>query len=300
MSSEITANPSASERRQALRVALADSRPLVLPGVSDAAGAMLVERGGFRACYATGAGIANAQFGLPDIGLVSQTEVLTQVGRIAEATALPLIVDADTGYGGVPSVIRTVQLLVHAGAAGLQLEDQVMPKKCGHFNDKSIIPCAEMVSKIRAAVDARHDPDFLIIARTDSRAIDGFEAAVERANRYAEAGADVTFLEAPTSLEEIQRIPASIACPQIINIVIGGKTPAPDLSQLREWGFGMVLYANAALQGALMGSKLALQALQREGQLLESSGLVATFEERQRYVDKDRFDALNQKYGDSF
>jgi 2-methylisocitrate lyase-like PEP mutase family enzyme len=283
-----------------LRQKLNDRRGLLVPGAANALTARLIAGLGFEAVYLSGAGLTNTFYGIPDLGFMSLQDIAQHTAAIRDAVNLPLIVDADTGFGNALNVYHSVKVLERSGANAIQLEDQVMPKKCGHFNDKSIIPCAEMVSKIRAAVDARHDPDFLIIARTDSRAIDGFEAAVERANRYAEAGADVTFLEAPTSLEEIQIIPASIACPQIINIVIGGKTPAPDLSQLREWGFGMVLYANAALQGALMGSKLALQALQREGQLLESSGLVATFEERQRYVDKDRFDALNQKYGDSF
>ena len=282
MSSEITANPSASERRQALRVALADSRPLVLPGVSDAAGAMLVERGGFRACYATGAGIANAQFGLPDIGLVSQTEVLTQVGRIAEATALPLIVDADTGYGGVPSVIRTVQLLEHAGAAGLQLEDQVMPKRCGHFDGHQLVEMSDMQAKIAAAGAARSDEALVIVARTDARGVFGLDEALRRGHGYLEAGADALFIEAPRSDDEMARIGREFAgVPLVANVVEGGKTPPLSVSELHDLGFTVILFANFLMRAMLRAGQDALAHLADAGETASYADRLLSWEDRQ-------------------
>ncbi|MGE5778860.1 MAG: isocitrate lyase/PEP mutase family protein, partial [Hyphomicrobiales bacterium] len=214
---------SRSPRRE-LRDILVPGAALLLPGVANALAARVVADQGFAAAYVTGAGIANTFFGVPDIGLVTVSELAAHVAAIREAFAGPLVVDADTGFGNAVNVVRTVQLLERAGADALQIEDQVFPKRCGHFAGKEVIPAAEMVAKIKAAVDTRHDPDLLIIARTDAIAPEGFAAALERAAAYREAGADVTFVEAPTSMEEIAEIPRRLPWPQLINIVIGGGT----------------------------------------------------------------------------
>jgi 2-methylisocitrate lyase-like PEP mutase family enzyme len=193
-------------------------------------------------------------------------------------------------------VVRTVREFERAGANAIQLEDQASPKKCGHFEGKALVPLQEMAGKVRAAVDARLHPDFLVIARTDAASVEGIDAAIARAVAYAEAGADLTFVEAPESLEALRRIPREIACPQLVNVVIGGKTPTLPASEFATMGFGLVLYANAALQGAVHGMQQALQALQQDGRLDESSGLVATFAERQALVRKSAFDELERRY----
>src|SRR6266436_5967334 len=198
---------------------------VLLPGVANALAARVVADQGFAAAYVTGAGIANTFLGVPDIGLVSVTELAEHVAAIREAFPGALVVDADTGFGNAVNLIRTVQLLERAGADALQIEDQVFPKRCGHFSGKHVIPAAEMVSKVKAAVDTRRDGDLLIIARTDAIAPEGYEAAIARAVAYREAGADVTFVEAPTSMEQMAEIPRRLPWPQILNIVMGGRTP---------------------------------------------------------------------------
>jgi 2-methylisocitrate lyase-like PEP mutase family enzyme len=227
------------------------------------------------------------------------TEVANTVAAIADAVNLPLIVDADTGFGNAVNTLRTVRLLERAGACAIQLEDQVFPKKCGHFNGKDVIPPDEMVQKVKAAVDARVDQDLMIIARTDARAIEGLDAALDRARAYIEAGADMTFVEAPRSFEELQRIGSELSVPQVANIVFGGKTPDPGRKVLAENGFSIVLYANAALQAALRASTEVLTALRDEGNLDSVSGLLAGFEERQRSVNKDLWDGFEAKYKQS-
>jgi 2-methylisocitrate lyase-like PEP mutase family enzyme len=213
-----------------------------------------------------------------------------------EAVELPIIVDADTGFGNPLNVRHTVRVLEQAGANAIQIEDQIFPKRCGHFSGKQIIPAGEMMAKIRAAADARRDQDFLIVARTDARAEHGFDAAIERAAKWIEAGADVTFVEAPESIEEIKRIPTLLRVPQIINLVPGGKTPIVDRAALASMGFAIVLYANAALQGAIAGMQASLSELKERGFLDESSGKIASFAERQNLVQKPLFDELDRKY----
>jgi 2-methylisocitrate lyase-like PEP mutase family enzyme len=240
--------------------------------------------------------LTNTFYGLPDLGFINLSDLSAHTSAIKDAVDLPLIVDADTGFGNALNVRQTIKVLERAGANAVQLEDQSSPKRCGHFNDKSVITAAEMVGKVSAALDARLSSEFLIIARTDACASEGIEAALERAERYIEAGADVTFVEAPHNLEQIALIARRLSAPQIINIVIGGKTPTVEHHVLKEMGYAMVLYANAALQGAITGMHNALSSLRRDGHLLESSGLVATFEERQHLVQKTLMDELEKKY----
>jgi 2-methylisocitrate lyase-like PEP mutase family enzyme len=283
---------------QRLRQAISDRRALLVPGAANALTARIIEDLGFEAIYLTGAGLANTQLGVPDIGLVSLTEVARATAAIAGATTLPLVVDADTGFGNAINVAHTVRTLERAGAAAIQLEDQSFPKRCGHFAGKELIPAAEMVGKIKAAVDARSSPDCLIVARTDARAVEGLEAAIARADSYAEAGADATFVEAPESLAELAEIPRRLGMPQVANMVVGGKTPLATRDELAAMGFGLVLYANAALQASVLAMQEVLRALRRDGSLVTVSSRLADFAERQRLVGKAEWDALEARFAD--
>src|SRR5262249_50564083 len=203
------------------------------------------------------------------------------------------IVDADTGFGNAINVTHTVRILEQAGASAIQIEDQHAPKRCGHFDGKELISTEEMVGKLRAAVDTRQH-DLVVIARTDACAVEGFEAAIERASRYIEAGADVTFVEAPETLEDLRAVPRRLKAPQLINMVLGGKTPIIDGKAAAEMGFSLVLYANAALQGAVHGMQTTLSALKEKGVLDESA--VTSFAERQRLVGKPELDQMETRY----
>jgi 2-methylisocitrate lyase-like PEP mutase family enzyme len=283
-------------RTTRLKVLLASRSAAILPGTPNALFARVIAAHGFPAVYVTGAGIANMSLGAPDLGLVTLTELAEHVAAIADAVEVPVLVDADTGFGNALNVARTVRLLQRAGAAGIQLEDQVFPKKCGHFAGKQVIARGEMVGKIKAAVDARTDADLQIVARTDARAIEGLDAAIARAQAFVEAGADVTFVEAPVDAAELQRIAREIAVPQIANIVFGGLTPALSQAELAQLGFGGVLYANAALQAALKSVNDVMAVLKHDGSLAQVTDRLAGFEERQQAVAKADYDALEQRY----
>jgi 2-methylisocitrate lyase-like PEP mutase family enzyme len=279
-----------------LKTAMQARRAMIVPGAANALFARIIEDMGFAAIYVTGAGVANMKLGLPDLGLSTVTELAQTTSEIADATSLPLIVDIDTGFGNPLNVVRTVRLLERAGAAALQIEDQVFPKRCGHFTGKEVIPVSEMTDKIKAAVDSRRDHDLQIIARTDARAIEGLDAAIARAAAYAEAGADATFVEAPTSHEELARIPAALSVPQFANIVHGGRTPDPGQARLAEMGFSVALYANAVLQAAVHGAVTALGILREDGSLARGAGGLAGFDERQRLVGKADWDRIEARY----
>ena len=289
-----TSTPGALLRRH-----LNERRALLVPGAANALAARVVESLGFEAVYLSGAGLTNSHYGIPDLGFMTLNDVAQHTAAMRDAVALPLLVDADTGFGNALNVRQTVRVLERAGADAIQLEDQISPKRCGHFEGKAVVERAEMVGKIKAAVDARHSADLLIIARTDARAVQGLDEAIERAAAYAEAGADVTFVEAPRSADELRRIAAELPCPQVVNIVIGGQTPMRPAAEFAALGFAMVLYANASLQGALRGMLDALGELKRSGALAEDPSLVATFAERQALVDKPLFDALAARYAAS-
>ncbi len=277
--------------------ALANARRGVLvPGAFNALSARVIEDLGFEAIYVTGAGVTNMWFGLPDQGFMGLHEMAEHTARIRDAVNLPLIVDADTGFGNALNVRHAVRVLERAGADCIQLEDQVAPKRCGHFSGKEVIATEEAVAKIKAAVDARHDENLLILARTDACAVHGFEAALERAQLFSEAGADILFVEAVTTEAEIRSLPQRLAAPQLMNMVIGGKTPIFGTDELGALGYGLVLYANAALQGAVAGMQKALGTLQQTRRLDEDPALVVPFAERQRLVRKPEMDALEQRY----
>lgn len=283
-----------SRAAEVLRERVSTGRQLVVPGAANALAARVIEDTGFDAIYVTGAGIANTFLGSPDIGLVSLSELRDHVEAIADAVQLPLIVDADTGFGNPLNVARTIRVLERAGAAAIQLEDQVSPKKCGHFTGKGVIPTGEMVQKIHAAVDARTDESLCIIARTDARVVEGMDLALERAAAYQEAGADILFVEAPRSLEELHAIPQRVPGRHVANIVEGGLTPLLPASELTD--FSIVLFANIALQAAVKGMQSVLGDVLRTGSLAGTAERVAPWSERQRLVRKDVFDALEEKY----
>lgn len=282
--------------KQQLKALAAAKRGVIVPGAFNALSAKVIADLGYEAIYITGAGVTNMWFGMPDQGFMGLAEIADHTARIRDAVDLPLLVDADTGFGNATNVYHTVRTLERAGADCIQLEDQVAPKRCGHFNGKDVISTEEAVSKIKAAVDARRDSDLLIMARTDAAAVHGFEAAVERAQKFAEAGADILFVEAVTTEAEIRALPQRLATPQLMNMVIGGKTPIFNATQLGELGFGLVLYANAALQGAVMGMQKTLTVLRDEKEVREDSGLVTPFAERQRLVGKPEWDALEKRF----
>ena len=268
----------------------------LVPGAPNALFARIIEDLGFEAIYVTGAGIANMQLGAPDIGLTTLTEIAYNVTCIAEAVQIPLIVDADTGFGNTQNCYRSIRLLERSGASAIQLEDQVFPKKCGHFSNKAIVPTVEMVNKIKAAVDARLDPEVKIIARTDARGISDINEALDRAAAFVEAGADATFVEAPKNLAELRAIPSSIQAPQVANMVFGGLTPEPGREALASMGYSIVLYANAALQTAIHAVEITLSSLRDTGSLAECSDLLASFDKRQTVVQKEKWDEFERKH----
>ena len=272
----------------------AERRATLVPGAFNALSARVIADLGYEAVYVTGAGVTNGLLGVPDIGLITVTELAGTVAAIRDAVDLPLIVDADTGFGNAVNTVRTVRTLERAGADAIQIEDQVFPKKCGHFAGKDVVGVGEIVSKIKAAVDTRDR--LLVVARTDARAIHGLDDAIERAQRFVEAGADAVFIEAPRTPDELRRIAREVDAPHFANMVIGGLTPVLPRSELEEYGFSVVLYANAALQAALTGMQAVLTRLKEEGKLDEAGGMMATFAERQRIVGKPHFDALERKY----
>jgi 2-methylisocitrate lyase-like PEP mutase family enzyme len=282
--------------RQQLRKLAEARRGVLVLGAFNALSAKLIEDLGFEALYITGAGVTNMWFGLPDQGFMGLHEIAEHTARIRDAVALPLIVDADTGFGNALNVRHTVRTLERAGADCIQFEDQVAPKRCGHFSGKEVISTEEAVSKIKAAADARQDADLLIMARTDAAATHGFEAAVERAQKFSEAGADILFVEAVTTADEIRALPRRLQKPQLMNMVIGGRTPILSAEELGGLGYGIVLYANAALQGAVAGMQKALTVLRDTRRLDEDPALVVPFAERQRLVGKPEWDVLERRY----
>lgn len=282
--------------RASLARAQASKKALTLPGAYDALSARLIQAEGFSAVYLTGAGLANSMLGVPDIGLVTVTELRDHVARVAETVDIPLVVDGDTGFGNAVNTYRTVRLLERAGASAIQLEDQVFPKKCGHFAGKAVISGDEMAQKIHAAVDARQNDETVIIARTDARAVSTLEEAFERAELYREAGADVLFVEAPESVDELRAIGARFDVPLVANMVEGGKTPLCTVDELSEMGFSAVLFANAALRVSQRAISEMLKELHTTGSTNGRLDVMATWEERQSMVGKPFFDMLENKY----
>jgi methylisocitrate lyase len=267
------------------------SRKIVqMPGAFNALTARAIEKTGFEAVYVSGAGLANAVYGLPDVGLVSMTEAVTHAHNICSAITLPVVVDGDTGFGEAINAARTVQEMEAAGVSGIHFEDQILPKKCGHLDGKELISATAMGEKIRAAVAARSDPDFLIIARTDARGVTSFDDAVDRANRYLDAGADAIFPEAMTSAEELGRFAEKINAPLLANMTEFGKTPLLGIAELERLGFRMVIYPQTALRVAFHAIVEMLDGLRRNGDQRE---WLAKMQTRQQLYDLLDYDGLN-------
>lgn len=279
-----------------LKSILARREAVLMPGTANALFANVIESLGYECAYLSGAGVTNMYLGAPDVGLVTMSEMADHIAAITDAIDIPLLVDGDTGFGNAINVGRTVRSYERAGAAGIQIEDQVFPKKCGHFAGKGVIPTEEMLQKIRAAADARQDGDFQIIARTDALALNGIDAALERAHRFIEAGADVTFVEAPETSADVARIARELPVPQIFNYVFGGKTPPLPHGDLRDMRFGAALFANAALQAALQSVTEVLGSLKEHGSLEQVRDRLASFEDRQKAVRKEEHDAQEKRY----
>jgi len=261
--------------------------PVMLPGVPNAAMARQAERVGFEAVYVSGAGLANATAGVPDIGLLTLTEVVRLAGYIAKAVKIPAIVDADTGFGGSENVARTIHELEAAGLAGCHIEDQEFPKRCGHLAGKSLIDVEEMTERINAAVAARRDPDFMIIARTDARAVEDFDRTVNRAQRYIEAGADAIFPEALQSEEEFRDFASEIDVPLLANMTEFGKSPLLSFQDLAKFGYRMVIFPQSAFRVSMKASEKFLHALKVSGTQKEWMNEMQTREELYKLLDYD-------------
>jgi 2-methylisocitrate lyase-like PEP mutase family enzyme len=281
--------------RQQLRTLIQDASYCVVPGAYDPLTARLVELAGFDAVYLTGGGFSRAN-GYPDLGLLTMTEIVQFVSRTVDTVGIPVIADMDTGYGNALNVVRAVREYEKAGVAGFHLEDQVSPKKCGHYEGKQLIEVPEMVAKIRAAADTRRDPSMVIIARTDARAVEGLEAAIDRMNAYLEAGADVGFVEAPESVEELQAIPARLIKPALANIFEGGKTPAIPARTLEAMGFSIGIYPSQTHRAAIRAAQEVLAVLKRDGDTAAIEHRLATFADREESVGAANWSALERAY----
>jgi len=277
----------------ALRQLVSGGETVVAPGVYDGLSARLAGRAGFPAVYATGGGIARSM-GYPDLGLLGMTEIAERLLPIVEHAGVPVIADADTGYGNALNVHRMVRAFARAGVAALHLEDQTFPKRCGHLDDKGVVPAAEMAQKLRAARDASPDPDLVLIARTDALAVEGLDAAIDRAHAYAEAGADVIFVEAPESLAQIEAIARRVPQPKLINMFQGGKTPLVPLARLAELGYRVVIIPSDLQRAAIHAMETVLLAIRRDGNSASVASAMASFAGREEivetraYLDRDR------------
>jgi len=279
-----------------LRTLLGAGDVIVAPGVWDGLSSRLVARAGFSAVYATGGGIARSM-GYPDLGLLSLSEIVDRLANIVEHAGVPVIADADTGYGNALNTQRAVREFERAGVAALHLEDQTFPKRCGHYDDKSVISASEMAQKLRAARAATGDADLVLIARTDALAIEGLDAAIARAHVYAAAGADVIFVEAPVSIEQIETIAHRVPQPKLINMFQGGKTPLVPVARLKALGYQIVIIPSDMQRAAIRAMDDVLAALARDGSCATLADRMATFKEREDVVDTAGWLARAAKYG---
>jgi 2-methylisocitrate lyase-like PEP mutase family enzyme len=281
--------------RQMMRALIARRGYTMVPGAYDTLTARLVEQAGFAAVYLTGGGYSRAN-GYPDLGLLTLSENVRFIGLTVEAVGIPVIADADTGYGNAINVIRTVREYEKSGVAAFHIEDQVSPKKCGHYEGKEVISTLEMVGKIHAAVDTRQDTDLVVIARSDARAVEGLQAAIDRVNAYLEAGADVGFVEAPQDVEELRVVGRQVKGPALVNVFEGGKTPMLPASKLEAMGFRLGIYPSQTHRAAIRAAQRVLAALKENGDTSRIEGELATFQEREDAVGTDRWRALEEKY----
>jgi 2-methylisocitrate lyase-like PEP mutase family enzyme len=278
-----------------LRQLLASGRTVVAPGVFDGLSARLTEQAGFAAVYASGGAIARSA-GIPDLGLLSLSEIVARLETIVDAISIPVIADADTGYGNALNVQRAVRAFQRTGVAALHLEDQTFPKKCGHYEDKGLVPVGEMAQKLKAARDALSDQDFIVIARTDAIAVEGFAAALDRAGAYGEAGADVIFVEAPTTEEEITAVARRFPGWKLINMFQGGKTPLLPVARLEALGYNIVIIPSDLQRAAIKAMQRALECIARDGSTAAITADMASFKERETVIDTEGYIARDKRY----
>ncbi|HSD05297.1 MAG TPA: isocitrate lyase/PEP mutase family protein [Nitrosopumilaceae archaeon] len=272
------------------------SKPLVVPGVYDAIGAKIAQKAGFEAMFQTGYGTSATLLGMPDYGFIGSTETIENARRICQAVSVPVIVDADTGYGNPLSVWKIVRELESAGASGIFLEDQKWPKRCGHMSGKEVIPKEEYAEKLHAALDARKSKDFIIVARTDARATEGLDAAIERGLRYEKIGADAVFIEAPRSIAEMKKIGRSIDAPLVANMIEGGATPILPAKVLHKIGFKLILYPLSVLFANAFASLQILRELKKTGTTVKFKKNLVEFEQFNDIVDLSKFRKMENKY----
>ena len=272
------------------------SKPLVIPGVYDAIGAKIVEKIGFEAMFQTGYGTSATLLGMPDYGFIGSTETIDNARRICHAVSVPVIVDADTGYGNALSVNKLVRELETAGASGIFLEDQKWPKRCGHMKGKEVIPKDEYAEKLQAALDARSNKDFIIVARTDARATEGLEKAIERGLFYKKIGADAIFIEAPKTIQEMQKIGNSINAPLVANMIEGGATPISSKSKLHSMGFKIILYPLSVLFSNTFATFQTLKELKKFGITKKSKKKMVNFDQFNEIVELSKYTKLEKRY----
>lgn len=282
--------------RRVLRNLLAQPGLVVAPGVYDGLSARIVEDAGFLAAYMSGGAVARSK-GIPDLGLLSLTEVVSRAAEIVDAVDIPVIADADTGYGGNLNVARTISEFERSGVAGIHIEDQTLPKRCGHYDGgQSVVDVPTMLGRLRAALDARSDPDFVIIARTDARAVTTLPDAIARAQAYADAGADAVFVEAPQSVEEIRTIAREVASPLVINMFAGGKTPLLPAQELQDLGYRLMIVPSDLQRAAIHGMSAVARTLQKDGTSASFAHRMVSFTDRESIVRYDEYATLADKY----
>jgi len=272
------------------------SKPLVIPGVYDAIGAKIVEKVGFEAMFQTGYGTSATLFGMPDYGFIGSTETVDNARRICRAVSVPVIVDADTGYGNALSVWKLVQELENAGASGIFLEDQRWPKRCGHMQGKEVVPIDEYAEKLQAALDARSNKNFIIVARTDARATEGLDKAIERGLYYKKVGADVIFVEAPKTIQEMKKIGSAIDAPLVANMIEGGATPISSETKLHEMGFKIILYPLSVLFSNTYATLQILRELKRSGSTRKLNKKLVNFDQFNDLVELKKYRKLEKQY----
>jgi 2-methylisocitrate lyase-like PEP mutase family enzyme len=282
--------------RQLLKQLFKRDRLLVAPGCFDGLSARLVEEAGFEAAYLSGGAVARSM-GIPDIGLVTMSEVIDRAAQVVAAVKIPIIADADTGYGNAVNLVRSVREFERTGVAAIHIEDQITPKRCGHLDGKEVIPLAEMEKKLQAALASRSDPDFSIIARTDARGVHGFDDAIRRGRAFAELGVDAVFVEAPQSEAELEEIPrALVNVPLLVNVFKGGKTPMLPVERLQQMGYRIAIYPSETQRAAIHAMRQALGLLKREGTTEKMDDALTTFKERDKVVGLDEWQQLEKQY----
>ena len=282
--------------RQTLKQFLKRDKLLVAPGCFDGLSARLVQEAGFETAYLSGGAVARSM-GIPDIGLVTMSESIERAAQVISAIKIPIIADADTGYGNAVNLVRTVREFERAGVAAIHIEDQITPKRCGHLDGKEVISLGEMTQKLQAVLAARSDPDFCIIARTDARGVNGFDDAIERGQAFAKLGVDAIFVEAPQSEEELEEIPRRIPnIPLLVNVFKGGKTPMLPMERLEKMGYRIAIYPSETQRAAIHAMRNALSTLKREGTTESIDAALTTFKERDQVVDLDGWQKIEKKF----